>query len=527
MEVSIEVILLISLCTVGFGILIGWVTYRVYKNSVRKGAELEGQELIQAARDRREVQELEEKERIAEIEEELWSKVEADHADQEERIEELEDRFREGAKKYESVTRREQDSLKALEQDLKKQESKIQSRQQKLSNLKDNLLSLNKKIQDSILSRLQENKSELVGRLSSKMVEEAEKSASIKIRIAEENSQMHSEALAKHYLSTAIDRFQRPYCAERGIPSVFFQNPNDRHKFKDEAVIASIEELCGCDIHIDPENDQIGVAGFDPVRRELTHRVLEKILSEKRNINTKLVQQIVQQCRGDLVKKIKTDGDQVARELSIQGLHPEIKQMMGSLRYRYSFTQNQYFHCAEVGWLCGLLAAELGEDLPSARRSGLLHDLGKSMDHAKEGGHAVIGADFIQERGEKAAVVHAVRAHHFDVQPTVSLDFLVIAADAVSGGRPGARRSTVESYTQKVNELDQIAKSFPGVTDCYVLNGGREVRIMVNSKHVDDSKALKISQDMAKRVEEECNYPGQIKIVVVRETLAVESTMSR
>ena len=199
--------------------------------------------------------------------------------------------------------------------------------------------------------------------------------------------------------------------------------------------------------------------------------------------------------------------------------------MMGSLRFRYSFTQNQYFHCAEVGWLCGLLAAELrGVDIKKARRSGVLHDLGKAMDHELEGGHAVIGADFILKRNEAPDIVHAVKSHHYDEQPSSDMAFLVIAADAISGARPGARRSTIESYNQKVTELEAIARSFEGVTDCYILSGGREVRVLVNSRKVDDQSALKMSQQMAEKIETECNYPGQIKVVIVRETLVNETT---
>ncbi len=230
-------------------------------------------------------------------------------------------------------------------------------------------------------------------------------------------------------------------------------------------------------------------------------------------------------CKQDLYRQIKRDGDLIAKEIKQEDLHPEIKQMMGSLRYRYSFTQNQYFHCGEVGWLCGLLASELGGvETQRARRSGLLHDLGKSMDHAKDGGHAVIGADFIEARNEKPDVVHAVRAHHFDEQPSTDMAYLVIAADAISGARPGARRSTIETYTQKVTELEAIAKSFDGVTDCFILSGGREVRVLTDSHMIDDSKALTLSEQIATRIENECNYPGQIKVVVVRQTVMTEST---
>jgi ribonuclease Y len=239
-------------------------------------------------------------------------------------------------------------------------------------------------------------------------------------------------------------------------------------------------------------------------------------------------------CKKELFQQIKADGQKLVAELGLKNVHPEVISMMGCLRYRYSFTQNQYFHCAEVGWLCGLLASELGLttksreeggfDIFTARRSGLLHDLGKAMDHELDGGHAVIGAKFIEDRGEDPIVVHAVRAHHYDIEPTRPLDYLVIGADAISGARPGARRSTMESYSQKLIALDGIARSFKGVTDCFVLNGGRECRVLVDSRKVSDQDALQLSQEIAKKIEEECNYPGQIKIVVIRETLAAFST---
>jgi ribonucrease Y len=196
--------------------------------------------------------------------------------------------------------------------------------------------------------------------------------------------------------------------------------------------------------------------------------------------------------------------------------------MMGALRYRYSFAQNQHFHCAEVGYLCGLLASEIGVDSKDGRRSGLLHDIGKAMDHSKEGGHAVIGAEFIEQHGEKAPIVHAVRAHHFDETPSSDLAYLVIAADAISGSRPGARRSTGDSYSQKIADLQKIGDSFEGVLATYILSAGREVRVIVDSERIDDHKALELSKLIARKIEEECSYPGLIKLTVVRETQAVE-----
>lgn len=342
----------------------------------------------------------------------------------------------------------------------------------------------------------------------------------------DEETKEHAEQKAKRILDIALDRFARPYSAERGIGAVNFPDQNARRLLCDPKGenVKTIQDVCGCDIIIEPEMEMVGVAGFDPVRRELTRRVLEKILKEKRNINPDFIRRTAENQKKELFRQIKNDGDAIAKELKMQDMHPEIRQMMGSLRYRYSFTQNQYFHCGEVGWLAGLLASELKLNIKQARRSGLLHDIGKSMDHAMDGGHAVIGADFIQSRGESPEVVHAVRAHHFDEQPSSDHAFLVIAADAISGARPGARRSTIESYNQKVSELQDIARSFEGVTDCYVLSGGRECRVMVNGRKVDDTQAMSLSRKIAAKIEEECNYPGQIKVVLVRETVASEST---
>jgi len=291
--------------------------------------------------------------------------------------------------------------------------------------------------------------------------------------------------------------------------------------------LTKIQDLTGCDIIVEPDNDMIGVAGFDPVRRELTRRVLERLLKEKKTITLEYIDRTYTNQKNELFKQIKHDGDSIAKELKLENMHPEVKQMMGSLRFRYSFTQNQYFHCGEVGWLCGLLSGELGIDVKIGKRSGVLHDIGKSMDHAVDGGHAVIGANFIAKRGESPEVVHNVRAHHYDETPNSVHAFLVIAADAMSGGRPGARRSTLETYAQKVTELQEIARSFEGVTDCYVLSGGRECRVYVNNKKISDRDALALSLKIAAQIEKECNYPGQIKVVVVRETIVQEHTMGK
>ncbi|RYG54274.1 HDIG domain-containing protein, partial [bacterium] len=286
----------------------------------------------------------------------------------------------------------------------------------------------------------------------------------------------------------------------------------------DDRNLALIQELCGAELVIS-ESNTFQIASYDPVRREVTTRLLEKLLHE-RSPNEDTVRRLFEKTKNDVTRKIEADGNRIAAELSQKDLNPEIKKMLGTLRYRYSFAQNQHFHVGEVGWLCGLLASEIGVEIASAKRAGLLHDVGKAMDHSIEGGHAVIGADFIHVHGEKPHIVHAVRAHHYEEQPGTDLAFLVIAADAMSGARPGARRATVNLYNAKIEMLNNIADSFRGVTKTLVLNAGREVRVLVDGRRVGDEASLKLCRDIANKIEDECQYPGQIKVVVIRETHA-------
>ncbi len=511
---------------IGGGIL-GVVVFRMYVRGIKKRAETEAQELIQQAKDEAEILDLDEKEKMQELEMQMWTAIEKDLLKTEDRIEEL-------TELAESKRQKSQSQIDILKNKSKISESEVVAKEKLQKDAELTLKKIQEQIQqinDSFVEKLclhtNTTKDEILKQLEQFWIEKVQKRSSFIAQKQEEETKEHSEQKAKDILSKVIERFERPYCPERGIPGVYFENESQRKHLVDAegANIKTLSELSGCDIFVDPEMELIGVAGFDPVRRELTRRCLERLLKEKKSITPEVVSRIFENQKRELLSQIKRDGDNLAKELRLENLHPEIRQVMGSLRFRYSFTQNQYFHCGEVGWLCGLLASELGGvPIKKARRSGMLHDLGKAMDHEIEGGHAVIGADFIEKRNEAPEIVHAVRAHHYDEQPSTDMAFLVIAADAISGARPGARRSTMESYNQKVTELERIAKSHRGVIDCFVLSGGRECRVLVNGREVNDMQSLQLSQKIARQIEEECNYPGQIKVVVVRETYVAEST---
>lgn len=519
------IIALVTSLLAGAGL--GLLIYRIYRNVIIKTAQTEAQEILQEAKDILEIRLLEEKEAYQEIETQAWTKAEPEMLKVEERIEELQELAEEKKQKIDQMYGTERRNLVERENQVKHEEQSLRKIEQGYQQKKNTYQQILKQFIDKLSGQSATPTEEAIKNLAQRLEEEAQRRALKHIVETEENFKEHAEQYAKRVLDAALDRFARPYCAERGIGAVHFPNEHARKRLTEGNNIKTIQEVCGCDIIVEDTLDIVGVAGFDPVRRELTRRTLERLFKENRPFTPDLIKRTAENQKRELFNQIKRDGDNVAKELRLEGLHPEVRQMMGSLRYRYSFTQNQYFHCAEVGWLCGLLAGELNLNIKKARRSGLLHDIGKSMDHAVDGGHAVIGADFIEARGEAADVVHNVRAHHFDVTPASDMAYLVIAADAISGGRPGARRSTLESYNQKVSELQDIARSFDGVTDCYVLNGGREIRAIVNGKKIDDTVALDLSRQIAMRIEQECNYPGQIKVVVVRETVITESTLSK
>ena len=348
-------------------------------------------------------------------------------------------------------------------------------------------------------------------------MQESESRGLRQVQYALDVSQQDLEKQTQTILERVLNRFQKPCCLERGIRPVVFKSTQafNRTVGRDKCHLNFLEKTCGVDVIVDEENLSLAVQGLDPVRREWGRLSLSK-LEKKKRVNSNIVSSVIHQAKRDLFQKISRDGKRICDSLKLHSISPEIRNMMGALRYRYSFAQNQHFHCEEVGYLCGLLQAEFNSEIDKGRKAGLFHDIGKAMDHAKSGGHAVIGADFIQKHGVDEDVVYAVRAHHNDVPPQENLDFFVIAADAISGSRPGARRSTVDSYDQKLLSLEKICKSFDGVQDLYIMNAGREVRVIVDDKQVSDSKALDLSKQIAQRIEEECSYPGWIKVTVVR-----------
>jgi len=349
--------------------------------------------------------------------------------------------------------------------------------------------------------------------------DEAKLSSAKRIRLIEEETKEESEKLSKRIISIAISRYASDYINERTTSSVSL--PDDQMKGRligrEGRNIRAIEAATGCDLIIDDTPETVIVSCFDPVRRYIGKTVLEGLINDGR-VHPTRIEEIVEKTKKNTNKQIKEYGEKALLELNIVGMHPELVKVIGQLQFRFSYSQNQYRHVIEAGHLCGVMAAELGLDVKKARRAGLLHDIGKAMTHEIDGSHAVIGADLCEKYNEAPDIVYAIRAHHEDVKPQSWLDFLVIAGDAISGARPGARREQLDNYVRRLEDLENIGNSFPGVERTFALAAGREIRVMVQNSKISDEKSIILSRDIAQKIEQDMTYPGQIKVTVIRET---------
>ena len=374
-------------------------------------------------------------------------------------------------------------------------------------------------LQKKFFIELSQLKEELKEEVKEQWISQVKK----QIEKEEKNNKQNLQKESFFQLNQILNRMDRAYCPERGIKPVLFKDLKHLEHVvgKDNGYLNEIEKECGVDIALDKEELlQASIFGIDPVRRELGRLSVQK-LSKLRRIDSSTIKKNVKINKKNLFSKIRFDGKQICKKLGLKNVAPEVQNMMGALRYRYSFAQNQYFHCEEVGWLCGLLNAEMSLPIKPAQRAGLFHDIGKTMDHSIEGNHAVIGAEFLSKHNESEEVLHAVRAHHHDETPSTPLAYLVIVADSISGSRPGARRFTEDSYNQKMASLERIIDSFENIEDAYIMNAGREMRVIIKNEKTSDKEALELSQLIARKIERECSYPGLIKVTVVRHSETV------
>ncbi len=355
------------------------------------------------------------------------------------------------------------------------------------------------------------------------MEEEAKYDSAKYIKKIEVEARETADKKAKEIISTAIQRYAGDYVAEKTVSVISL--PNDEMKGRiigrEGRNIRSIEAATGVDLIIDDTPEAVIISSYDPVRREIASIALDRLITDGR-IHPARIEEVVERVRKEIDIAIKEAGEQAIFDVGVHGIHPEVVKLIGRLRYRTSYAQNVLQHSLEVAFLCGIMASELGLNSKQAQRAGLLHDIGKAVDHEVEGSHATIGADLARKYGESVKIVSSIASHHEDVQADSILAVLVQAADAISAARPGARKEMLETYIKRLEDLENIANAFRGVNKTYAIQAGREIRILVENESVNDEQAVILARDIAKKVEEELTYPGQIKVTVIRETRIVD-----
>ncbi|VAW40813.1 Ribonuclease Y [hydrothermal vent metagenome] len=367
------------------------------------------------------------------------------------------------------------------------------------------------------------SKEEAQKRLIESIASEARMEAAKEVVRIENEMKMQADRKAKNILALAMSRYAGDYVAERAVSIVPLPNEEMKGRIigREGRNIRAIEAATGIDIIIDDTPEAVILSGFNPVRREVARQAMERLIADGR-IHPARIEEIVEKVSKELDVTMREAGEQATFDVGVHGVHPEVIMLLGRLKYRTSYGQNVLVHSLEVAFLCGIMAAELGLDVKQAKRAGLLHDIGKAVDHEVEGSHAIIGRDLARKYKESPEVVQAIGAHHEDIEAVNVLDILVQSADALSGARPGARKEMLESYVKRLEDLEDLANSFKGVEKSFAIQAGREVRVIVNSSEVKDMETTMLGKDIAKKIEENLTYPGQIRVTVIRETRSVE-----
>lgn len=501
------------------GVITGYFLRRRLVEGNRKNVEAQGRQIIENA-----IQDAEKikKEALLQAKEEAYQvKQEADREAKQSRLE-LKEEQRRLDRKLDEV-QGELETLDRRSNELQQRYDRLTVREQKTNATRKELETLideqRYKLEKIAGIDREEAKKELMDSIES----EARMDAAKRLNRIENEMKMQADRKGKNILALAISRYAGDYVADKTVSMVPL--PNDEMKGRiigrEGRNIRAIEAATGIDIIIDDTPEAVILSGFNPIRREVARLALEQLISDGR-IHPARIEEVVAKVSDELEIEIREAGEKATFDVGAHGMHVDLVQLIGRLKYRTSYGQNILQHSLEVAFLCGIMAAELGLDDKKAKRMGLLHDVGKAVDHEVEGSHAIIGRDLAKKYGEAADVVYAIGAHHEDQPPKTVYDILVQSADALSGARPGARKEMLQSYVKRLEDLENIANGFSGVEKSYAIQAGRDLRIIVDSQKIHDDEATLLSRDIAKAIEEQLTYPGQIRVTVIRETRAVE-----
>lgn len=482
-------------------------------------AEEEAKRIIDAA-----VVEVEELKRAAEVEgRELAFKLKTDVE------EEIRQKKSEFAKKDETLAKRERDLLKRRKE-AEKRQGQLDKRERNIEGKEksaETMVAKAEASQERAKAKLEEvaglSADEARARLEDDMRAKAREAVAEDIKKIEEEATDKADAVSKQIIATTIQRYASEFVQERTVSVVPLPSDDMKGRLigREGRNIRALEAATGIDMIIDDTAEMITISCFNPVRREIARLAISKLVSDGR-IHPTRIEEVVRKAERQINKLCKEAGEQAAFDLGLHKLHPELMRQLGRLKFRSSYAQNLLQHSIEVGFLAGLMASEIGINAKNARRAGLLHDIGKSIDHEIEGTHAVVGAQMCRKYGEPAKVCQAIAAHHGDPGPRSILDHIVHAANELSAARPGARRELLASYVQRLDDMEKLCLSFAGVNKAFALQAGREVRVMVQNDKIDDAQALMLSKDIASKLETDISYPGHVRVVVVRETRASE-----
>jgi len=445
---------------------------------------------------------------------------------------ELEHEFKERERELKARDRKMQEQGERLEEKLEKAtekehevlaaEKELTRRERRMSEMEEQISSRieeqERRLQEISGLTAEEAKSRLFEDIEARTRHEAAKM----IRLIETESKETADRKAKEIIANAIQRYAGDYVGEQTVTAVTLPSEDMKGRIigREGRNIRALEAATGVDLIIDDTPETVILSAYSPLRRQVAKMALERLIQDGR-IHPARIEDIVRKCEQELDVQIREVGEQATFDAGVHGIHADIVRLLGQLKYRTSFSQNVLQHSLEVAALCGMMAAELGMDIKKAKRAGLLHDIGKAVDHEVEGPHAIIGADIAKKYNESKEIIHAIAAHHEDTPPKSALAVLVQAADGLSGARPGARKELLENYVKRLEDLENIATGFDGVAKAYAIQAGREIRVMVNSDNVDDDQTYMLCKDIAGKIEKNLTYPGQIRVTVIRERRAV------